>query len=296
MAVGFPKSLNVKVSNFLSPSASIDFAVSIEPIPCSVPLLPPNARYLTDGSFGEQMTDGSQLKYICGYYSFHRQITCRRGRIFPRLPRCFHGTSDDQKGIEDHFIPSLGCRVQNDHVTFSKNFYRHRENVHFTCPNHSLPSLHNQTIYCINGNLSEQPICEEMPPMCIVPHTLFLRNIVNTTISSGTSLTIGSSFSYQCIQDYQPVNDSGIVRCLPNGQFSHHAHCVPMSCKEHPPTIDHGRPVFRSTMHGSIAHYRCYPGYRLGNNHPTKLTCQFGVWLPSQSPRCLPSNEDLYRN
>lgn len=159
------------------------------------------------------MPDGSQLKYICGNSRFHRQITCRRGRIFPRLPRCFHGTFNDQQGIEEHLHLSLGCRVPNDSV--------------------------------------------------------------------------------KCIQGYQPVNESGVVRCLKHGQWSHHAHCVPKSCKKHPPTIDHGRSIFHSTMHGSIARYRCYPGYRLVNNHPTKLTCQFGVWLPAQPPRCLPSNEVL---
>ena len=258
-------------------SASSDFDVSIEPVHCSIPRLPPNARYLTDGLLGEQMTDGSQLKSICGNSRRHRRITCRKGRIYPRSPKCFSGS----------------CRVQNDRMTFSKTSYRHREKVHFTCQNNSFPLLSNQTIYCINGNLSEQPICQENLPMCTVPHTLFLRNIVNTTIPPGTSLAIGSSFSYQCIQDYQPVNDSGFVQCLENGQFSHHAHCIPMSCKEHPPTIDHGRPIFRSTIHGSIARYRCYPGYRLENNHSTKLTCQFGVWLPKQPSRCLPSNENF---
>jgi hypothetical protein len=186
----------------------------------------------------------------------------------------------------------LGCRVQNDEIIFSKTFYRHREKVYFTCNNNSTPLLNNETIHCINGNLSSEPICQKLIITCIVPHTLFLRNIVNTTIPSGTSLEVGSSFSYQCIQDYQPVNDSGIVQCLENGKLSHHAYCIPISCKEHPPAIDHGRPIFRSTTHESIARYRCYPGYRLENNNVAKLTCQFGLWLPKQLPKCLPSNED----
>jgi hypothetical protein len=106
-------------------------------------------------------------------------------------------------------------------------------------------------------------------------------------------MEIGASFSYQCIQDYQPVNNSGIVQCLDDGRLSHHANCVPISCKEHPPTISNGRTIFRSTTHGSVARYRCYPGYRLETNNLAKLTCQFGIWLPKQPPKCLPSNEEF---
>jgi hypothetical protein len=190
----------------------------------------------------------------------------------------------------------LGCHVKNDQIIFSKKFYRHREQIHFTCNYNSTPLLNNETIHCINGNLSRQPICQKVVITCTVPHTLFLRNIVNTTVPSGTLLEVGSAFSYQCIQDYQPVNESGIVQCLENGRLSHHASCVPMSCKEHPPAIDHGRPIFRSTGHESIARYRCYPGYRLENSSLAKVTCQFGLWLPKQLPRCLPSNNDCLFN
>jgi hypothetical protein len=191
---------------------------------------------------------------------------------------------------------NLGCRVKNGEITFSKTFYRHREKVHFTCNNNSLPLLNNQTIRCLNGSLSEAPVCysnksEQFPTRCTVPHTLFLRNIANTSISSGTSIEIGSSFSYTCIQDYQPIFELALVECYIDGKLSHHAHCVPLSCKEHPPMIKNGRTIFRSTTHGSIARYRCFPGYRIENNNLAKLTCQFGLWLPKQPPRCLPSNE-----
>jgi hypothetical protein len=179
-------------------------------------------------------------------------------------------------------------------MTFSKTFYRHKEKVYFTCNNNTLPSLNNKTIRCINGTLSEQPICHKISPICTVPHTLFLRNIANTTIPSGLSIEIGSSFSYTCIQNYQPIHDSAIVQCLEDGKLSHHAQCVPISCKEHPPTISYGRTIFRSTTHGSIARYRCYPGYRIENNNLAKLSCQFGLWLPKQPPRCLPSNEEFF--
>jgi hypothetical protein len=118
---------------------------------------------------------------------------------------------------------------------------------------------------------------------------LFLQNIVNTTISSGTLIEHGSSFSYTCLEDYQPIIESALVECLDDGKLSHQPHCIPRSCREHPPTIPNGRTIFHSTKHGSIARYRCFPGYRMENNHPAKLTCQFGQWLPNQPPRCLPS-------
>jgi hypothetical protein len=117
---------------------------------------------------------------------------------------------------------------------------------------------------------------------------LFLQNIVNTTIPSGTLIERGSSFTYTCLEDYQPMIESALVECLDDGKLSHQAHCIPRSCKEHPPTISNGRTIFHSTKHGSIARYRCFPGYRIENNHPAKLTCQFGQWLPNQPPRCLP--------
>jgi hypothetical protein len=118
---------------------------------------------------------------------------------------------------------------------------------------------------------------------------LFLHNIANTTVPSGKLIERGSSFSYTCIQDYQAVIDSSSVECLDNGQLSYQAHCVPISCKEHPPTITNSRTIFHSTKHGSIARYRCFPGYRIENNHLAKVTCQFGQWLPKQTPRCVPS-------
>ncbi|CAF1280710.1 unnamed protein product [Adineta steineri] len=242
-----------------------------EPISCSIPSLPSNARYLNLHSSNQQINDGHHLEYICGNSRRRHRIHCRRGKILPKILKCFNG-----------------CRVKNEHVIYSKTFYRHREQVHFTCNNNSLPLLNNETIHCINGTLSKQPVCHQILIMCTVPHTLFLRNIVNTTIPSGTLFEIGTSFSYTCIQDHQPINSSAIVECLENGKLSHHAQCIPLSCKEHPPTIPNGRTIFRSTTHDSQARYRCFPGYKLEYNNLAKLTCQYGSWLPKELPRCLP--------
>lgn len=194
--------------------------------------------------------------------------------------------------MKNNFSLNSGCRVKNNHVTFSKPFYHHREKIDFTCNNNNLSVSNNETIHCINGTLSREPICHSIPTMCTVPHTLFLRNIANTTIPYGTLFEIGSSFSYTCIQDHQPINGSAIVECLENGKLSHQPHCIPISCKEHPPTILNGRTIFHSTAHGSIARYRCFPGYRFEHNNLAKLICQFGLWLPEQPPTCLPSNDE----
>lgn len=204
---------------------------------------------------------------------------------------------------KNHSILVLGCRVTHPNLTFSKSFYRHRENVYYTCNNNSVPLLTNQKIRCLNGSLSEEPICQTsnylhrtiLPLInlslvqCIVPHALFLQNIINTSIPSGTSIEHGSTFTYACLEDYQAIIESASVECLDDGRLSHQAQCIPRSCKEHPPTIADGRTIFHSTKHGTIARYRCFPGYRMENNHPGKLTCQFGQWLPKQPPRCLPS-------
>ncbi|CAF4291582.1 unnamed protein product [Rotaria socialis] len=178
------------------------------------------------------------------------------------------------------------CHVNNENIQFSKTFYRHREKIAYTCPNNTLALSINETIRCINGNLSKQPICQSI--QCTVPHMLFLRNIINTTIPSGTLFELGTSFVYTCSEDYQPIIESARVECSDDGKLSHQPHCVPRQCKEHPPIITNGRTIFQSTRHGSIAKYRCFPGYRIDNNHLSKVTCQFGQWLPKQPPKCLP--------
>ena len=51
-----------------------------ESIPCSIPALPPNSRYINHHSFSQQMNDGSQLEYICGNFRHRRRIICRKGK------------------------------------------------------------------------------------------------------------------------------------------------------------------------------------------------------------------------
>ena len=149
------------------------------------------------------------------------------------------------------------------------------------------PSVNQVSSNCYAGSLI-CVLCFDLA-LCTVPHMLFLRNIANTTLPSGTTFDSGSSFSYTCMQDYQPAVESASVQCDKHGQLSHEAQCTPISCKQHPPTIDNGRTIFHSTKHGSIAKYRCLPGYQMENNLLTKATCQFGQWLPKQPSKCLPS-------
>lgn len=149
------------------------------------------------------------------------------------------------------------------------------------------PSVNQVSSNCKAGSLICL-LCFDLA-LCTVPHMLFLRNIANTTLPSGTTFESGSSFSYTCMQDYQPAIESATVQCDKHAQLSHEAQCVPISCKQHPPTIDNGRTIFHSTKHGSVAKYRCLPGYQMENNLLTKATCQFGQWLPKQPSKCLPS-------
>ncbi len=37
------------------------------------------------------MNDGSQLEYLCGHSRHRRRIICRKGKILPKLPKCFKG-------------------------------------------------------------------------------------------------------------------------------------------------------------------------------------------------------------
>ncbi|CAF4216479.1 unnamed protein product [Rotaria socialis] len=240
-----------------------------EPVSCSIPPLPQNARYINLHSFKRKINDGSHLEYICENSQYRQKIVCRQGKMVPQKLMCYND-----------------CHVNNENIQFSKTFYRHREKIAYTCPNNTLALSINETIRCINGNLSKQPICQSI--QCTVPHMLFLRNIINTTIPSGTLFELGTSFVYTCSEDYQPIIESARVECSDDGKLSHQPHCVPRQCKEHPPIITNGRTIFQSTRHGSIAKYRCFPGYRIDNNHLSKVTCQFGQWLPKQPPKCLP--------
>ncbi len=73
---------------------SITFRVLIEPILCSIPSLPAHGRYLHHHPIGQYMHDGSQLVYTCGNSRHRRRIICRRGKILPKLPKCFSGKTD----------------------------------------------------------------------------------------------------------------------------------------------------------------------------------------------------------
>ena len=90
MEVGHRLFPNAKVC-FYFISTQFLFFLLIEPIPCSIPSLPSNARYINLHSLDQQINDGHQLKYICGNSRHHRRIYCQKGKILPRLPRCFHG-------------------------------------------------------------------------------------------------------------------------------------------------------------------------------------------------------------
>jgi hypothetical protein len=90
MEAGCRKFPNAKV-NFIFIFHQFLVFFNEEPIPCSIPSLPPTGRYLNHRPFSEQMNDGSQLEYICGNSRHRRRILCRKGKILPRLPKCFHG-------------------------------------------------------------------------------------------------------------------------------------------------------------------------------------------------------------
>ncbi len=126
-----------------------------------MPALPQNAHYLYQRPFMNKIPDGNHLEYICENTQHRQRIICRRGKIIPRNPICYNGNKKKQQNHSHmcEFLIVLGCYVNNENITFSKQFYRHRENVYYTCNNNSFPLLINQTIRCINGNLSDQPIC-----------------------------------------------------------------------------------------------------------------------------------------
>ncbi len=70
---------------------SITFRLLVESISCSIPSLPPHGRYLHHHPLAEHIHDGSQLVYTCGNSRHRRRIICRKGKILPRLPKCFSG-------------------------------------------------------------------------------------------------------------------------------------------------------------------------------------------------------------
>lgn len=63
----------------------------IESIPCPVPPLPDNAEYVQITSSQNHLQDGQHLEYRCENSLYRHRITCRRGKILPRLPMCYRG-------------------------------------------------------------------------------------------------------------------------------------------------------------------------------------------------------------
>lgn len=90
MEVGYQSYPNAKVC-FILCLTKYALSLLIEPISCSVPSLPPNARYLNHNSSIQKITDGSHLEYVCGHSRHRRLIHCRKGKLLPKVPRCFHG-------------------------------------------------------------------------------------------------------------------------------------------------------------------------------------------------------------
>lgn len=132
----------------------------LEPIACVVPALPRDARYVRRRPFMQKILDGGHLEYLCEHSQQRQRVLCRRGKILPKNPRCYNGeTGLPSSEPTGSYSRPVGCRVDDDSVAFSKPFYRHRENVYYTCKhNNSLP-VSNETVRCVNGNLSEQPMC-----------------------------------------------------------------------------------------------------------------------------------------
>ena len=132
----------------------------VEPIACIIPGLPQDARYVRRRPFMQKIPDGSHLEYLCEHSQQRQRLLCRRGKVLPKTPRCYNGEHFRRTGANhaDKCV-FLGCRVDDDSVLFSKAFYRHRENVYYTCKNNNSLPFSNETIRCVNGNLSEQPMC-----------------------------------------------------------------------------------------------------------------------------------------
>jgi hypothetical protein len=84
------------------------FSQFIEPIPCSIPALPRDARYIHRRPFMEKIPDGNHLEYICKNSPHRQRIICRRGKILPRNPLCYNGNKNHFNTF-NNFISRLSC-------------------------------------------------------------------------------------------------------------------------------------------------------------------------------------------
>ena len=93
------------------------FCLFIEPISCSIPALPRNARYLHLRPFMQKIPDGNHLEYICENSQHRQRILCRRGKIFPKNPICYNGKNFIKLNSNQKILSSrLSCQQSKCHI------------------------------------------------------------------------------------------------------------------------------------------------------------------------------------
>ncbi|KAI0979658.1 hypothetical protein GJ496_003955 [Pomphorhynchus laevis] len=81
------------------------------------------------------------------------------------------------------------------------------------------------------------------------------------------------------------------IICATDKQWYPRLPLCKVSCNDYPPRISNGIALYFDRSNGSIATYKCFPGFVLDWSTfwpKTQMQCINSKWVPSQSPKCLP--------
>ncbi|CAF1266773.1 unnamed protein product, partial [Didymodactylos carnosus] len=199
---------------------------------------------------------------------------CNENGIWtPSIPRCERRSCGPSPVVNNTYM-----LINNKEGSLANVMFN--ESIEYSCM-HGYQLYGHTTLTCdLTGNWNHNP------PICKQCKLYLLTNYTNIKFAK-LSVPHHERVSYSCNDNFSVPQTNVSIICI-NGHLSDRPTCTrSASCKEHPPAIWNGRAVFRSTYHGSVARYRCFPGYRIENNYH-KLTCHHGKWTPSRPPRCLP--------
>ena len=121
------------------------------------------------------------------------------------------------------------------------------------------------------------------PPQCLEVKCLNPPSITNGNVKFDETLTIGSNATYTCDEGFT-LDGSPTIECNEYGRWADPPQCLPPPPCGNPPKIMFGEVSYDSDTVGSLATYKCFPGY--GRNGPETIKCRsVGQW--GSPPECI---------
>ncbi|XP_061166124.1 sushi, von Willebrand factor type A, EGF and pentraxin domain-containing protein 1-like [Saccostrea echinata] len=243
-----------------------------EEITCQLPLLSGN----TIPSINKQhYRTGETVNFSCkeGYklLTDHDFVSCQKDGTWDRsVPTCDPQTCKT--------IPP----INNGEVSSIKDEYSVGHILTFTCDYGYRLSDTNPTgrISCLPNGQWESNV-----PQCEIVTCPNPPSVLNA-MADLDGLTFLSSVTYTCKTGYELVGETDILECVEDGTWDPlPPECVPVECGD-PGLIANGDVLAPMYTFGSLASYRCNPGYFLSGNNTRK--CESDKEWSGEAPTCSP--------